>query len=71
MLIYPPTGKGRITITFQDANRLKPGAQLNDTVVEFGLTHALSSHTCSNNPTLAAQVHIFSPLFFKKLTEGG
>ncbi|KAF7351488.1 Cysteine proteinase [Mycena sanguinolenta] len=37
MLVYPPAEKGRVTITLQDADRLKPGICLNDTIVEFGL----------------------------------
>ncbi|KAF7351320.1 ULP-PROTEASE domain-containing protein [Mycena sanguinolenta] len=68
MLVYPPAEKGRVTITLQDADRLKPGICLNDTIVEFGLK-LWSEDLKKSNPGLAAQFHVFTPFFFKKLIQ--
>lgn len=66
ILVYPFTGTGSTQITQGEQQRLQPGEFLNDTLIEFGLRYWMESLK-ESNPTLAEQIHVFSPFFYKKL----
>ncbi|KAI0269877.1 hypothetical protein BC834DRAFT_575094 [Gloeopeniophorella convolvens] len=61
------SGTGSLNITNGDVGRLKPGEFLNDTLIEFGLKLWLADLQ-QTDPELAAQIHVFSSFFYKKLS---
>ena len=65
--------QGAVTITGKDASLVQPGKMFNDALVDFRL-HTLfygdSSIHPDHNPLTSDQVHIFSSMFFSKLTRG-
>ncbi|TFK27998.1 cysteine proteinase [Coprinopsis marcescibilis] len=68
ILVYPQGVPGAVNITNADVARLEPGEYLNDTLIEFGLKLWLKRLE-ETNPSLAAQVHVFSSFFYKKLNK--
>jgi len=65
--------QGAVTITGKDASLVQPGEMFNDALVDFRL-HTLfygdSSIHPDHDPLTSDQVHIFSSMFFSKLTRG-
>ncbi|KAJ7652196.1 hypothetical protein DFH06DRAFT_982010, partial [Mycena polygramma] len=67
LFCYPPK-VGGITVRQRDLCRISDGAFLNDTLVELGLKMWLFEIE-EKDPTLAKQIFVFSPFFFKKLDQ--
>jgi len=65
--------QGAVTITGKDASLVQPREMFNDALVDFRL-HTLfygdSSIHPDHDPLTSDQVHIFSSMFFSKLTRG-
>ncbi|KAI8346033.1 hypothetical protein B0O80DRAFT_249036 [Mortierella sp. GBAus27b] len=55
-----------IAVRAEDISRLEDGEFLNDTLIEFGLRHALATAE-GKNPSLVGQVHIFNTFFYQRL----
>ncbi|KAJ8482733.1 hypothetical protein ONZ45_g14846 [Pleurotus djamor] len=55
-----------VFVTDADLPRLREGGLLNDTLIEFGL-NLWCRELQDINPSLAADVHVFSPFFYSKL----
>ena len=68
-LIYPPSGKNRVTIEWQDLERLDDGEMLNDNVINFYLKH-LAIQLEQTSPELAKRVYWFNSYFFDTVTQG-
>ncbi|KAK4046514.1 hypothetical protein OIO90_006543 [Microbotryomycetes sp. JL221] len=61
---------GALTLTHGDLKRLSDDEFLNDTLIDFGMKRIVDNLSLQpNNKDIADQVHVFSPYFFKKLTQ--
>ena len=67
-LVYPKTGKKRVTVEFDDLIRLDEGECLNDSLVEFYL-RTLSIELETKSPQIASRVYWFNTYFFDSLTK--
>ncbi|KAK4046030.1 hypothetical protein OIV83_006419 [Microbotryomycetes sp. JL201] len=72
VLTYPSGGPGVVTLTHGDTQRLAEGEFLNDTLIDFGLKRIVNQVT-KREPDISGifpdTIHVFSPYFFKKLTQ--
>ena len=68
--MYPPepSAQDQITINVVDVERLKPGVYLNDNLIDLKIKY-LMNELSATNPDKASKIHIFSSLFYSKLTE--
>ena len=63
-IIYPPKGLRRVTVDFQDLERLDEGEFLNDNVISFALRHIEENMA----PEHKESVHFFNSFFYTALT---
>eukprot|EP00039_Didymoeca_costata_P006224 m.88484 g.88484 ORF g.88484 m.88484 type:complete len:978 (+) comp13167_c0_seq2:1231-4164(+) len=63
-----PKGKGGITITGEDMERLEPEMFLNDVLINFYLKYLTHEKL---TPLARDRVHIFSTFLYKRLTQNG
>jgi sentrin-specific protease 7 len=63
-VMYPATGARRITVDFQDLERLDEGEFLNDNIVGYALRRIEESMTTGHK----SKVHFFNSYFFTSLT---
>ncbi|RKP09947.1 hypothetical protein THASP1DRAFT_28269 [Thamnocephalis sphaerospora] len=69
---YPFSGIRAVEVTNDDFQRLKNGGFLNDSIIDFYLMQVVAYHLDAirqYNPTVAAQTHVFSSFFYRKLTQ--
>lgn len=67
-LIYPKTGKRRMTVEYEDLFRLKEDEFLNDNLIGFFLRY-LEHHLEQTNPQLAKRVYFYNSYFFERLMQ--
>lgn len=67
LLLYPPEGKNRISVTTQDLASLEPGKELNDTVIDFYMRYIVEDVIVDVKKR--NRVHVFSTYFYKRLTD--
>lgn len=65
-VLFPAEGVRRVTVDFQDLERLDEGEFLNDNVVGY----AMRKIEDSMSPEVKSQVHFFNTFFFSSLTSG-
>lgn len=65
ILIYPPTGKGGLSINTEDFACLAVDQYLNDVIIDFYLNYLLLERLTVEQQ---AKTHIFSTFFYKRLT---
>lgn len=65
ILIYPPSGKGGISINTEDYICLATDQYLNDVIIDFYLQYVLLEML---TPEQRAKTHIFSSFFYNRLT---
>ena len=65
LMIYPPTGKGGISINTEDYQCLAVDQYLNDVIIDFYLKYL---HEVVMTPEQREKCHIFSSFFYKRLT---
>lgn len=65
ILIYPPTGKGGLSINTEDYACLAVDQYLNDVIIDFYLKYVLTEMLTEEQQ---AKTHIFSTFFYKRLT---
>ena len=66
-LVYPKTGKKKISVDWRDLERLDEGEYLNDTLIAFYLRF-LEHQLEEGSPTLARKIYFFNTFFFASLT---
>ena len=57
LLVYPATGRSRISVTHQDLASLDPGKELNDTIIDFYMRYIVEEII---DPARRSRVHVFS-----------
>ena len=57
LLVYPATGRSRISVTHQDLASLDPGKELNDTIIDFYMRYIVQEIVDSSR---RSRVHVFS-----------
>jgi Ulp1 protease family, C-terminal catalytic domain len=67
-LIYPKTGKRRMTVEYDDLYRLDEDEFLNDNLIGFYLRY-LENHLEQANPELAQRVYFYNSYFFERLMQ--
>lgn len=65
ILIYPPSGKGGISINTEDFMCLGADQYLNDVIIDFYLKYVLMEFLTEEQ---RAKTHVFSTFFYKRLT---
>ena len=65
-LVYPPTGKGKATVDFEDLERLDDGQFLNDNLIDFYLKYLQKEQMTAE---AARSVHLFNTHFYTSLTK--
>lgn len=65
ILIYPPQGKGGISINTEDYMCLAIDQYLNDVIIDFYLQYLLRERLSAEQ---RARTHVFSTFFYKRLT---
>lgn len=65
LMIYPPQGKGGISINTEDYQCLAVDQYLNDVIIDFYLKYL---HEEVMSPEQRQKTHIFSSFFYKRLT---
>lgn len=65
LMIYPPQGKGGISINTEDYQCLAVDQYLNDVIIDFYLKYL---HQEIMSPEQRERTHIFSSFFYKRLT---
>ena len=63
-LVYPRTGKKKVTVDFDDLERLDEGQLLNDNLVEFAIRYIKEQH-----PESTKNVYQFNTFFYSTLTK--
>ena len=63
-LVYPPTGRKKVTVDFEDLERLDEGQLLNDNLVEFALRYIKEQHAETTK-----SVYQFNTFFYSTLTK--
>ena len=58
LLVYPATGRARISVTHQDLLSLDPGKELNDTIIDFYMRYIVEEIV--TDADLRKRVHVFS-----------
>ncbi|KAI8829123.1 hypothetical protein BJ741DRAFT_669693 [Chytriomyces cf. hyalinus JEL632] len=66
VLIYPASGVNLVTLHDEDLERLKEGEFLNDSLIEFYIRFASSTHVADRN-----DFHCFNTFFYQQLTSKG
>ncbi|KAJ3221173.1 hypothetical protein HDU81_010831 [Chytriomyces hyalinus] len=66
VLIYPASGVNLVTLHDEDLERLKEGEFLNDSLIEFYIRFASSTHAADRN-----DFHCFNTFFYQQLTSKG
>ena len=66
-LTYPKTGKKKVTVEWDDLERLDEGEFLNDNLISFYLRY-LENELEVNRPDLAKRVYFFNSFFYERLT---
>ena len=66
-LVYPPEGKRKATVIFEDLDRLDDDQFLNDNLIDFYLKYLLYMQE-QESPEIAKNVYLFNTFFFEKLT---
>ncbi|THH09853.1 hypothetical protein EW146_g8558 [Bondarzewia mesenterica] len=66
---YPFHGTGGVHIGAGELSRLEPDRRLNDNLIECALKLWYNDLNALD-PILATQIHVFSPFFFEKISEG-
>ncbi|THH13019.1 hypothetical protein EW146_g7154 [Bondarzewia mesenterica] len=66
---YPFHSTGGVHIGAGELSRLEPDRRLNDNLIECALKLWYNDLNALD-PILAMQIHVFSPFFFKKISEG-
>ncbi|KAF8442642.1 hypothetical protein BGX38DRAFT_1096039, partial [Terfezia claveryi] len=67
-LVWPPSGKKRVTVDYQDLERLEEEQFLNDNIINFYLRF-LEENLALDNPALAQQTHFFNTFFYERLSQ--
>ncbi|WRT64863.1 uncharacterized protein IL334_001799 [Kwoniella shivajii] len=62
---FPLEGRAGVNVTIGDAQRIETGEFLNDTLLEFGLRHAL--HNLQEERQ--KEVHLFNSFFYERLSD--
>ncbi len=65
-IVYPAEGSGRVTVDFQDLERLDEGEFLNDNIINFALRRIEEKMAPEHKQT----VHFFNTYFYEALTKG-
>ncbi|OJJ48942.1 hypothetical protein ASPZODRAFT_1359317 [Penicilliopsis zonata CBS 506.65] len=66
-LVYPPLGKKKAEVDFNDRERLKEGEFLNDNLIGF-YARFLEDHLGRTRPEVAKRIYFFNSYFFATLT---
>ncbi|KAM0789869.1 hypothetical protein ACM66B_006715 [Microbotryomycetes sp. NB124-2] len=72
VLTYPTGAPGAISLTHGDTKRLAEGEFLNDTLIEWGMKRIVedvAKRQPEHDGVSADAIHVFSPFFFKRLTQ--
>ncbi|KAF8425561.1 hypothetical protein EV426DRAFT_573198 [Tirmania nivea] len=67
-LVWPPSGKKRVTVDYQDLERLEEEQFLNDNIINFYLRY-LEEKLARDDPALAQQTHFFNTFFYERLSQ--
>ena len=65
-VVYPDNGAARVTVNFEDLERLDEGEFLNDNLVQFAIRHVEENMPAEHRDS----VHFFNTFFFSALTHG-
>ncbi|CDR48844.1 RHTO0S20e02608g1_1 [Rhodotorula toruloides] len=70
---YPVSQPGGVSLPWADIKRLKPNEFLNDTLIEFGLKHAMqevmkADEGRPDDEKLAPKIHLFNSFFYSQLS---
>ncbi|RPA76861.1 hypothetical protein BJ508DRAFT_197989, partial [Ascobolus immersus RN42] len=65
-LVFPPTGRDRAIVEYDDLTRLNQGEFLNDNLINFYLK-LTESRLKENDPELAKRTHFFNTFFYERL----
>ncbi|KAI7857127.1 hypothetical protein BDC45DRAFT_566660 [Circinella umbellata] len=70
LFYYPSSAPGNVAVVREDANRLKEGQMLNDSIIDFYVKWLLTNASISEDEQpITERVHIFNTFFFARLKQ--